>query len=249
MKKTLLFLSFGILSFTACNKKDNDTDKNLGNPDKALNSFIHQESAPIAAQWIYKKDLNGQWTGSFKMQQTDHFVHKINVNNDWEQSIDTKDHTYTFSAADFTTLGLNQLWDLEVWNENQENELNVFETAQRLEIEVDMDGLNYINPNHGFRIHFYSNIPTQPSNKSGEMEVVLYANDNSKGIHHFISIPVSANTTLLNIDPEMLIGFQQFNDVEIHVFQREMMYLQWFGKEALIQLVTAQVQKYAFSIY
>src|SRR5690554_1079351 len=167
MKKTLLFLSFGILSFTACNKKDNDTDKNLGNPDKALNSFINQESAPIAAQWIYKKDLNGQWTGSFKMQQTDHFVHKINVNNDWEQSIDTKDHTYTFSAADFTTLGLNQLWDLEVWNENQENELNVFETAQRLEIEVDMDGLNYINPNNGFRIHFNSDVPAQASNKSG----------------------------------------------------------------------------------
>lgn len=249
MKKTLLFISLGLISFTACNKKDNDMDKNLGNPDKALSSFIHQESAPITAQWIYKKDLNGQWTGRYKMQQTDHFVHKINVNNDWEQTIDSKDFSYTFSAADFTTLALNQMWDLEVWNESQESEIDAFETAQRLEVEVDMDGLNYINPNNGFRIHFNSDVPAQASNKSGEMEVVLYANDNSRGIHHFISIPVSANTTLLNIDPEMLIGFQQFEDLEIHIFQREMMYFQWFGKEALIQLVTAQAYKYAFSIY
>ncbi len=249
LQKTILLVSLGLLSLTACNKKKNEMDENLGNPEKALNSFIHQESTPIAAQWIYKKGINNQWTGSFDMQQNEMFVHKIKVNDDWQHVISEKTVSFPFTAADFTTLSFDESWDIDVWGSNEESNEDEFEVSKRLQVDIDLEGLNYINPNHGFSIYLDSDVSVQPSNKSGEMEIVLYAKNSDMGIHHFMTIPVSASSSSVRIEPEMLIGFQQFNDLEIHVFQREIMYSQWFGKEVLLQVVTAQVFKHAFSIY
>lgn len=246
--KHIAIFSLAVLTFLSCNKRNDEFKDQQVTPEKAFQSFVKEYQEDINIHWIYQKDFNHQWIANFKLEQSVLTINRLIVNTDWDHLTDQKSMNIPFQSDDFTLLPFNDFWSIKAFNqENDEHQENV-EVAQRLSIDFELGQPGYINPNYGFRIYTQSAIPQSDNHLSGAFQLILYAYNEELKIHNYYNIPVTHSTSYIDITPEMLIPFQQFDHLEIHLFQRQIFDFEWFNKTVAMQVITSQAFTFPFII-
>lgn len=251
MKKIIVtILAFSTISLVACNKQKQEIEDNTNTPEKNFEKFLQINEAPLQFYWIYENPNSENKTGSFRAYQQERVVDKIEVNDDWSVNLNENKYIKTLSESDLQVLNLGQSWNINAIASNSANiNNNTFQVSSALQVDFDLyDGINSVNPNQGFVIYFDSQIPNYNENSGSAKQVVLYSYNAHYDIHAFASFDLDADKNSLSIHPEDLIAFQQFNTIEIHVFEKEIMNIDWFDERGKLYWVTKQKYKFPFKI-
>lgn len=251
MRKFLIpLIALATLSLGACNKQKKEIEENTNTPEKSFEHFLQIEEAPMQFYWIYENPHTENKSGTFRAYQKNHIIGNIEVNQDWSVNLNDSKYIKSLTSSELQDLNLGQVWNINATAQNTSNlSNNTFEISSALEVDFDLyDGLNAVNPNQGFVIYFNSQIPEQSENATGTKQVVLYSYNSNYDIHAFASFDVEANKNSLSIYPEDLIAFQQFNTIEVHIFEKEIMNINWFDERGKLYWITKQEFKFPFKI-
>lgn len=247
--KKILIYSFILLSFTACKKRNEEFKNQEVTPSMAFNQFINEYKQNINIAWIYEKSFQNQWTAYFQLAQPQETISRMVVNQDWDKNIHQKEINIPLVANDFNILEFNAPWTMNIYNSATELITENIEVAEKLMVTIDLNGAEGINPNNGFRIQLSSSIPQSANSLSGDMKLIFYAKNEALGIHNYTNIAITQNTTFVDISPQMLASYQQFDELEIYLFQREIFDFEWFEERVGMQMITSQAFKYPFIIF
>lgn len=242
MKKLILPL-LAILTFTACKKDKIDIEE--GTPTLAFESFLKEESQDANLYFVFDK-TSEEWVGEFILNQEELLINKVTVNDDFVQNIQNKEWIKALSTSDMDYLTAGEQWNFNIKNTEGATEEMDLDIAKLLEVDIDLGARTYINPNEGLTIYFTSEVPEHPDSKSGEKVVVLYSKDKNYDMHAYKVLKVNRDAGSLYIAPEDFIDFQNLNDVEIHIFQKEVFDMELFDVKSTIQIVSKRKFFYQF---